>query len=165
MAKEKEATEMTKGGQGMQPVTPTRALSPFEEMDRMLESFFPRGWMRPSRWEIPSWGMAAGYPRVDVIDRDDEVLVRAEIPGISKDDLEISVNESHVTIKGTAAHEEEEERGDFYRCEIARGAFSRTIALPAEVDGERAKARFNNGLLELTIPKVEKSKRHTIKVE
>lgn len=170
MAKESKKQEESKEIQSPQRVTPTRALSPFEEMDRLMESFFPRHWLRPFRWEMPSWSelgapLEMRTPRVDIIDRDNEIVVKAEIPGVKKEDLDVSMTESTVTIKGSTIHEEKQEKGNFYRCEISRGAFSRTVALPADVDTDKAKAVFNDGILELTIPKVEKSKRKTITVE
>ena len=147
--------------------TPTRAMSPFEEMDRMFESFFPRGWMRPFRWEWPelAGGLEMKVPRVDIVDREDEVVVRAEIPGVDKEDLDVSLTENTVTIKGKTSHEAKEEKGEYYRCEISRGAFSRTVALPGEVDADKAKAAFKDGVLEMTLPKQAKSKRRTITVE
>ena len=92
-------------------------------------------------------------PRVDVIDREDELVVRAETPGIDKDDLEVSVSEGSVTIKGATRREEKEEKGEYHRCEIMRGTFSRSVALPAEVDADAAQATFKDGVLELTPPK------------
>ncbi|HKK13567.1 MAG TPA: Hsp20/alpha crystallin family protein [Gammaproteobacteria bacterium] len=147
-----------------------RAVSPFEQMERMFESFGPWGMMRPARWDWPSWGepgtaIENRLPRVDVVDRDTEVVVRAEVPGVNKDDLDVSLNHNTVTIKGTVSREEKEEKGDYYRCEISRGSFARTVALPAEVDGNRARATFRDGVLELTLPKAEGSKRHSIAVE
>lgn len=100
---------------------------------------------RPASWERPLAELPA-FPSVDVIDRDDEVLVRAEVPG-----------ETHA--------EEKEEKGDYYRCEISRGTFTRSIGLPAAVDDTKAKASMKDGMLELTLPKVEKSKRHTIAID
>jgi HSP20 family protein len=166
MAKE----EKKESKQELQKAEPRRALSPFEEMDRMFEDFFPRGWMRPFRWEWPSLGeMAKPFegkmPKVDVIDRDDEVVVKAELPGVEKKDLDVSVTETSVTIKGTTSHEEKEEKGDYYRCEISRGAYARTVALPSYVDADKAKASFKDGVLELTLPKVEKSKRRSIEIK
>jgi HSP20 family protein len=163
--------KQTKKKEGeVQRAEPRRALSPAEEMDRWFENFFPRGWMRPFRMEWPSWGelaapLEARMPKVDVIDRDDEVLVRAEIPGVAKDDLDISVTDNTVTIKGETKRETKEEKGDYYRCEISHGTFARTLTLPANVDSDNAKAKFEDGVLELTIPKVEKAKRRTIKVD
>jgi HSP20 family protein len=156
--------------QELQKAEPKRALSPFEEMDRLFEDYFSRGWMRPFRWEWPSLGeMAKPFegkmPKVDVIERDDEVIVKAELPGVDKKDLDVSVTENSVTIKGTTSHEEKEEKGDYYRCEISRGAYARTVALPSYVDADKAKANFKDGVLELKLPKVEKSKRRSIEIK
>jgi HSP20 family protein len=166
MAKE----EKKESKQELQKAEPKRALSPFEEMDRLFEDYFSRGWMRPFRWEWPSLGeMAKPFegkmPKVDVIDRDDEVVVKAELPGVEKKDLDVSVTETSVTIKGTTSREEKEEKGDFYRCEISRGAYTRTVGLPSYVDADKAKATFKDGVLELTLPKVEKSKRRSIEIK
>jgi len=157
-------------------VTPTKASeaatppvrpNPFEEMERWLEEPFPRGWRH--RWSWPSWGeltrpIESTSPRVDVIDRDDEVVVRAEVPGMRKEDLDISLIDDAITIKGHSEHEEKEEKGEYYRCEIARGAFSRTVGLPAAVDTGKAKASFKDGVLEILIPKVAKNNRRHIKI-
>jgi HSP20 family protein len=165
MAKESEK----KSGE-LKRVEPGRALSPFEEMERMFESFMPRGWMRPFRWEHPAWGeltrpFEGRVPNVDVIDRDDEVIVRAEVPGIKKEDLEVSVTDNSVTIKGETKHEEKEEKGNYYRCEISSGTFARTVALPDNVSSGDATAKFEDGVLELKLPKVEKTKRRTVKID
>ena len=166
MAKE----EKKESKQELQKAEPKRALSPFEEMDRLFEDYFSRGWMRPFRWEWPSLGELAKpfegkMPKVDVIERDDEVVVKAELPGVEKKDLDVSVTENSVTIKGTTSHEEKEEKGNYYRCEISRGAYARTVALPSYVDADKAKASFKDGVLELTLPKVEKSKRRSIEIK
>lgn len=164
-----EVTTMEQGKE-IQKATPMRALSPFEEMDRLFDSFFQRGWLRPFRWERPLWKepelpFGGKMPSVDIVDHDEDILVRAEVPGVDKKDLEISVTENTVTLKGKSSHEEKEEKGDYYRCEISRGAFARTVALPHDVDPDKAKATFKDGVLELTMPKVAKSRRHTIKLD
>lgn len=148
----------------------SRALSPFDEMDRLFENFLGRAALRPFRSEWPSWGELAAplegrVPKVDVIDRDDQIVVRAEVPGIKREDLDVSVSDNTVTIKGETRHEEKEEKGDFYRHEISRGAFARTVALPHTVSTEDVKARFKDGVLELTLPKVEKAKRRNITID
>ena len=158
-------------GREIQKPVPARALHPFEEMERMMDRVFgdfpPRGWMRPWRTEWPEGPEFAELrmPKVDVIDRDDDILVRAELPGVEKKDLEISTSDTGVTIKAVTRHEEEEEKGDYYRCEISRGSFARTFALPTTVESAKAKASLKDGVLELTLPKVEKSKRHTVTIE
>jgi HSP20 family protein len=135
----------------------------FGDMDRMFDDFFGRRWLRPFGWERPFAEMPS-MPSVDVIDRDEEVVVRAEVPGYKKEDIEISVSDSSLTIKGETKTEEKEEKGDYFHCEISHGAFTRTVALPAAVDDAKAKAVMKDGMLELTLPKLEKSKRHTIAI-
>jgi hypothetical protein len=80
-------------------------------------------------------------PSVDVIDRDNEILVRAEIPGVDKKDLDVSVTEDSVCIKGSVQHEEEEEKGEYYRRETSSGSFARTMILPSEVDTAKSEGR------------------------
>lgn len=161
--------EVSKPKQEIEVSRPTRVMSPFEEMDRIFENVFPRGWLRPFR-ELPSWSEMAApleerMPKVNVIDRDEEVFVRAELPGVKKENLEVSVSENAVTIKGETKREEKEEKGDYYRCEISQGAFARTISLPHYINTENTKATFKDGILELTLPKVEKTKRRTVQIE
>jgi HSP20 family protein len=164
-----ETKEMQGSGAGkeVEVTRPSRAVSPFEEMDRMFDRWFdyafPRGLLRPFRGELAPLEMR--MPKVDVIDRDDEVLVRAEIPGVQKDDLDVSISDNSVTIKGETKREEKEEKGEYYRCEISQGAFTRTVALPDYVDTEKSKAKFKDGVLELNLPKIEKAKRRSIKID
>lgn len=156
--------------QDIQKVEAPRSMSPFMEMERMFDNYLSRDWLHPFHMGWPSLPkMAAPFagktPSVDVIDRDNEVIVKAELPGVDKKDIDISVTQNTVTIKGTTSHEEKEEKGDYYRCEMSRGSYSRTLSLPADVDEGKSKARFKDGILELSLPKLKKSKRHTIKVE
>ena len=168
----KKDVSVSKEGKQIKKFTPGRALSPFEEMEREMGHMFGRfgqGWLSPFHRGDPFWSdweasFEGKLPSVDVIDRDEEVLIRAELPGVDKKDLDVSMTDNSVTIKGSTSTEKEEERGDYFRREVSRGEFSRTVSLPAEVDGVKAKASFKNGLLELTIPKTKKTKRHTIKV-
>jgi len=155
-------------GQASRPIAPQRWMSPFEELDRMFDEFLSSG-LRPARWGrelMPEMaGMEARMPRIDVVDRESELLVRAELPGVDKKDLDISLSENVLTIKASSSHEQKEEKGDYYRCEISRGSFARTIPLPAYVDGDKAKANFKDGILELTLPKIEQSRRRRISIE
>jgi len=165
MAKE----EKKEAKQEVQKVEPTHALSPFEEMERQFDNYFSQGWMHPLSMDWPSFSRMKAFegktPSVDVIERDNEVIVKAELPGVDKKDLDISVTNNRVTIKGTTSHEEKKEKGDYYHCEISQGSYSRTLSLPADVDEEKTKAKFKDGILELTLPKLKKSKRHAVKVE
>ena len=148
---------------------PASALSRFEDFEHMFDDFFSRQWMRPFSFERPSWShLPAPFegraPHVDVVDRDKEVFVKAELPGVDKNDVEITMTANSVTIKGSTKAEEKEEDGDYHRCEISQGSFTRTVSLPSEVNTDKAKAKFKHGVLKLTIPKVKQSKRKSIKV-
>jgi HSP20 family protein len=171
MAKEEKKAGKKETAQELQQASPAlRAISPFEEMERLFDNYFSRGWLSPLRREWPSWGEFAApfegkLPRIDVVDRDGEVVVKAEVPGVDKKDLDVTVTDNSVTIKGSTSHEEKEEKGDYYRCEMSRGSFSRMVALPAEVDSAKAKSKFKDGVLELTLPKLKKTTRHSIKID
>ena len=164
----KEGKKETK--QALKKAEPGEALSPFEEMDRWFDNYFSRRWLHPFRPARPEWGdlpmpFEGKMPRVDIVDRDDEIIIKAEVPGVDKKDLDISVTENTVSIKGSTSHEEKEEKGDYYRCEMSSGSFARVVPLPADVDAEKASSKFKDGILELTLPKMKKAKRHTIKVD
>jgi HSP20 family protein len=149
-----------------------RPMTAFEEMDRLMDrtfgSLLPGGWLKALRAEHPllgQFGLELPAPKVDLIERDDEIVLRAEVPGVDKKDLDISLTHDSVTIKGQTSHEEKEEKGSYFRCEMSRGSFSRTVALPADVDPEKARASFKDGVVELAMPKVEKAKRRSIRLD
>ncbi len=167
-----ETVPVTTAGKGreVQAAPPARAMSPFEEMDRfmdrVMENMLPRRWLGHRLGEAPFWSeLGARMPSVDLLDRDDDILLRAEIPGVDKKDLEVSVSDSTVTIRGHSRQEKQEEKGDYFRAEISRGSFSRTISLPHAVDGARAQAVCRDGVLELTMPKIERARRHNVKIQ
>ena len=151
----------------LETIKPVHMMTPFEEMERMFEESFPRQWMRGWSWPLMG-GMSRSSrmmaPRVDLIDRDDEVLLRAEVPGVHKEDLDISVTENTLTLHGSNNKEKKTEDGDYYCHEIAQGEFSRTVSLPGMVDTDKARAKFTDGLVEITIPKLSKSKRRHIPI-
>lgn len=147
-----------------------RPLHRFSEMEKYLDEYLQRGWFRPFPMKWPAWeGGDSSHdtktPKVDVIDRDDEVVIKAELPGVDKKDIDVSVTNNTVIIKGHTSHEEKEEKGDYCRCEITRGSFQRTMALPSNVDEENAKASFKNGILKLRLPKVKKSRRNKVEID
>lgn len=146
------------------------ALNPFEAMDALFDAYFNRSWGQSLRmpWSSVSPELqpfAGKSPKVDVIDQDGDILVRAELPGVDRKDLEVTTSHNSVTIKGTSEHEKKQEKGDYYRCEIARGSYARTVMLPAEVNDDKARASFKDGVLELTLPKAEKTKRRSIRID
>lgn len=142
-----------------------RPLGVFEEMEQLAERMLPLSWMRPLYADRSFWG--GTIPQVDIIDREAELVVRAAVPGFGKDDIEISCTADTVTLRGCAEEEakEGEKEGEYYRHEIRCEDFLRTIRLPCLVDDTQAKATFKDGMLELTLPKAEAAKRHTVKIE
>ena len=144
-----------------------RELTPFEEMDRLFDQMWEGGFLKPFHSLWPDWRLfretESRLPRVDVVDREKEVLVKAELPGIDKENLHVSLSDNYLTIKGEQ-HEEHKEEGEYFRSEIRHGSFTRTVQLPAEVDGNKAKASFKDGLLEITVPKVKEAVKHTISI-
>ena len=169
-SKKETAVTPAKEEKAVGKVAPSRTLSSFEDVEKMFDEFFSRGWMSPFRYSQPSWShLPAPFegrtPHVDVVERDDEIFVKAELPGVDKDDMELTMTDNTVTIKGSTKTEEKEEKGNYHRCEISEGSFSRTVMLPGDVDTDKVKAKFKDGVLKLTIPKVKKSESKKIKVE
>ncbi len=137
------------------------------DIERMFDNFMSRNWLRPFR-EFPSLRgniELPRVPRVDLVERDGEVVVRAQLPGVDKKDIEVSLTDRSITIRASTRKEDKEEKGEYYRREISTGEVSRTLGLPAEVDGTKAQAEFKDGLLEITIPKIAKSKRVQVDVK
>lgn len=139
------------------------SLISFDEFDNFFDDFLLRRWPR-----IPDLGVfyALGkeYPKMDIIDHDEEIEIQAALPGVNKEDLDVSITNQSITIR-TCRKKEEKEEGKYFRREITRGEFLRTLSLPDNVDSDKAKATFENGLLKLTIPKMEKSKHKRIEIK
>lgn len=170
MAEKEKKSEVVPVKKEAARAEPQHLLSPFEDMERLMEDFFPRSWLRRYKHEWPSFGTLSQpfkgqMPKVDIIDRDDEIFIRAELPGVDKKDIDISMTDNTVTIKGETSKEEKEEKGDYYRCETSRGSYTRTLSLPAGVNAEKTSATFKDGVLELTMPKMEQAKRRNIEVK
>lgn len=128
-----------------------------ESMDKLFEDVFarrPRG-QAPAIWQ----------PAAEIFETDHEVVVRAELPGIDPKNVDITVTDDTLTIKGEARAEQEEKGRNYYRRELRYGAFVRSLALPAEVKGDAAKASYKNGILEIRVPKSERARPKQVKVE
>ncbi|MBS4015394.1 MAG: Hsp20/alpha crystallin family protein, partial [Candidatus Latescibacteria bacterium] len=94
----------------------------------------------------------------------DHIIVRAEVPGVDKKNMTISISEDELTIKGEVKREHEVTEKDYYHCERTYGSFSRTIVLPTTVDKDKSKASYKDGILEITLPKTETAKPKEIKL-
>ena len=147
------------------------ALVPWEPKEiRHLRDFFddlfdfeimPQSRRLRRRWlEGGEWS-----PLVDVIDKKDEIIVKAELPGVDKKDVKISLIENTLTIRGERKEEQEVKKEDYYCCERVQGSYSRTIALPVGIDKTKVKASFTNGILEIALPKIEEIKPKEIEIK
>ena len=110
--------------------------------------------------EVTTWN-----PRVDVYEKDNKLVIEAEIPGAKKEDVEVKIKDNAVVIKGEVKKEEEEKDKTYYRTERFYGVFERVIPLPVEVKAEEAKASFENGVLKIEIPKAVEEKEVKIEVQ
>jgi len=139
-----------------------------QQIERLFDDFFRRRWPRSFSFDWPNLSGAItepALPRIDVIDKESHLLVRAELPGMTKDDIEVSVSDNTVTLKGSIRKEEEKEEGEYHRREIYSQFVSRTVALPSEVDANGASAQLKDGMLEVTIPKVARAQRKRVEVK
>ncbi|MGC9399684.1 MAG: Hsp20/alpha crystallin family protein [Anaerolineae bacterium] len=128
-----------------------------DAMNRLLEE----SWVRPF-----GEGFGPQVPAVDMIDKEDHILVKATVPGLKAEDLEITTVGNTLTIKGEVKEEKEEGEEDRYIYRERRyGAFCRSFTLPEEIDADKAEAEFEDGILTLQLPKAESAKRKSITVK
>ena len=145
----------------MRALTPWTGLTSLRtEMDRIFDRFWEATAGLP---ELPSIG--AWSPALDMTEDKDAVVVKAEVPGIDPKEITLSLQDQVLTIKGEKKHEKEEKDERSYRVERSWGAFSRSIRLPASVDGSKVTAAFKNGVLTVTLPKAPEAKGTTIPIK
>ena len=148
-------------------------MSPFaHSMEEFFGNHFPRSWMEgffePHSWNR-SWRPDLGqtfevWPKVDIVDKDDALVVRAEMPGVKKEDLEVTIAGDRLTFEAKRDFEEKEEKEEFFRSEMAYGRLFRAVHLPVEVLGDKARAELKDGVVEVYLPKEEAITPHTVKV-
>ncbi|HPD46586.1 MAG TPA: Hsp20/alpha crystallin family protein [Anaerohalosphaeraceae bacterium] len=128
-----------------------------EEMDELISSFF-------QPWESPLW-RTGRWPALDITEKEDHYLVKAEVPGCKAEDIDISVHGNTLTISGEKKEEEEVREKGYYRSERVFGSFRRDLSLAAEVDPNKIEATCKEGVLEIKVPKSEKAKPIKVKVK
>ena len=149
----------------VEPYRPTGWLSPFERMDEMFDEFFRRPLGRPLLSRFPRiMEEIAPSPSVDIFEEKDDIVLKTELPGMTKDDIEINLTDDMITLSGEKKHEEKIEEKNYYRHECSYGSFKRSFKLPVEVQSNKAKASFKNGVLEVRIPKTEEAKKKAVKI-
>jgi HSP20 family protein len=148
---------------------PGRSLmrGPFRDLGRMereVEDLFGRFFRE---FPFPRlFGEGRGVaPAVDLLDKKDAVILRADLPGLNQRDIEVNVEEGFLTIRGERKGEETVKEEDYYCCERWAGSFERSLALPSGVDAEKIRATFKQGVLEVRLPKVEKAKGKKIEIK
>lgn len=133
----------------------TPFLSEFDDMDKMMESMLPA--VRGNQF---------GYtPAVDMYEDKDNIVIETQLGGIDPEKVDISIENNVLSIKGESEKKSEVEDKNYYRKEIRRGSFYRSIPLPTKVDGDKASAVNEDGILKITIPKAAEIKPKTIKIQ
>jgi HSP20 family protein len=124
------------------------------EVNRIFDTFFGGNDTRARRW----------VPAMDLVETEDHLVLRADLPGLEKDDVNVEVKDGVLTISGERRAEHEEKSEGFHRVERAFGSFSRSLSLPDGIDAEKVAADFDKGVLEVRIPKPEERKPHRVSI-
>jgi len=151
--------------QPRQPMKDVQEWSPFRDLDLFREEMGRLfGW--PSSGTRMSGQLDHGWaPAVDVIQEEDRFHVRADLPGMKREDIQITLDGDTLGIAGEKKSEHEEKHDGFYREERSCGTFSRIIVLPASVDSDRIEASYRDGVLDVVIPKSDSAKPKQIKIQ
>src|SRR6266550_5961445 len=143
--------------------SPFRALQRFaDDVDRMFADFG-----LGERWASPSWrdtATAMWTPEVEVFQKNNELTIKADLPGLNKDEVSVELTDNAVTIQGERKRQHEEEREGVYRTERSYGSFYRAIPLPEGAITEQANANFHDGVLEVTMPAPPASKGRRLQI-
>jgi HSP20 family protein len=123
-------------------------------MDRLMDTFWERATFPGERW----------MPELDVTETSEEIVVKADVPGIEEKDLSVSLSGDNLIMKGERKAEKEEKGGHFHKVERSYGTFQRIVALPVTVDAENIKAEYKKGVLELHLPKKAEAKAKEIPI-
>ncbi len=152
--------ERWKPGRGL---IPWRPFSELGEIERHFEDILGRPFL-PAAWRrIPTVEMGWA-PAIEVFEKEDKFVVKAEIPGMKEEDIDISVVGDTLTVKGERKAESEVKEEDYYCCERSYGSFSRSITVPSNVDATKIEASYENGVLEVSLPKAPEVKPKKIAV-
>jgi len=122
-----------------------------DEIDRLFEAPM-------AEWERSSQLLSGWTPALDLFEDKDNVIVRVEVPGMKKEDIEVSLHEGNLSISGERKYEEKKEEAEVYRAERFFGRFQRTVSLPSVVESGKVKAQYQDGILTITLPKAEEAK-------
>lgn len=141
---------------------PTAIESMRREMDRFFDELTPFSWMRENNGGSI---MDVWAPSTDMSEDENEYVIKMDIPGMTKDDIEVNFEDNRIIIRGERSEEEEEEKKDYIRKERYDGSFYRSFTIPKTVEEDQIKAKFEEGVLKINLPKAEVSKPKEVKVE
>ncbi len=127
-----------------------------KNMNRMFSTF----WGEDGDWSLSSW-----FPSVDISEGKEEFVVNVELPGVSKNDVKITLHENVLTISGEKKHESESKDRNYHRVERSFGSFSRSFRMPSLVKGDKIDARYKDGILTINLPKAEEAKSKEIEIK
>jgi HSP20 family protein len=154
---------------GAESLAPMRLVPPvFPALAERFEELLgePWGLRWPLRWPELSWSQEmVKLPVMDIFEEGDTLVVKAEVPGLAKEELDVKVEGDLLTLSGKKEKEEKVERKDYHRYERSSGTFSRTVRLPAEVEVDKVTAALKEGVLEIRAPKSPAAKARTRKIE
>ncbi len=141
---------------------------PFRELDELqsrLSTLFGRAPIRKNGAKDEALAVAEWAPLVDIVEDDNEYLIKAELPDVKKDEVKVTVQDDVLTITGERQYEKEEKEKKYHRVERAYGSFARSFTLPEDADGEKVAAEFKDGVLKVHLPKSEKARPKSIEVK
>jgi HSP20 family protein len=141
---------------------------PFRELDTLRSRMNQVFEDSIRRRELPGGDEEVGgswAPAVDIFETPEKIVVKAEVPGIPEDAIDIQVAEGTLTLKGERRFEKEEHKGSYHRLERAYGAFQRSFSLPSSIDPERISASYDSGVLSIEMPKREENKPRKVQVK
>jgi len=137
-------------------ITPWSPWKEMEEMEQRFEDLFRQPFLRP--WRRFPVTEREWVPAIDVFEKDDRFIVKAELPGMREEDVDVSVVGDTLNIKGERKTETEVKEEDYYCCERSYGGFFRSIGLPSNVDADKIEANYEEGVLEVSLPKTAEVK-------
>jgi len=143
-------------------------IKPVDEFEKTIEQAFkPLQRLKKffEDWDLDLPTETVNFPKIDIWEDEEKYVVEAELPGFDKKDIEVNITDDILTIKATRKKEEEKKDKNYYYAERSYGEFVRSVRLPSEVDKKSIKAKYNNGVLELTLPKTKEAKEKTTKIE
>ena len=136
--------------------------NPMATLQREMNHVFENFWNRVGQFE---WPWSSGEAKSDVVETDKAIEVSIELPGMEMKDIEVTVNDDMLTVKGEKKIERQEEKKGYYLSERSYGAIYRTIPLPPGVDGEKAQASFKNGVLTIKLPQTPEAQAKVKRIE